>query len=111
MTTAELPEELTRVANVPPPPPPAADAESLGLKLKDADSGALVVEITPQSPAARAEILAGDVITAVETQAIASAAACARSIDTSIREKHAKGVLLNIDRKGKRTFAVLKVSQ
>ena len=34
----------------------------------------------------------------------------ARAIDGAIREKQAKGVLLNIDRKGKRTFAVLKAS-
>ncbi|HYR58614.1 MAG TPA: trypsin-like peptidase domain-containing protein [Chthoniobacteraceae bacterium] len=111
VTTGELPEEITRVANVQPPSAPSADAEALGLKLKDADGGAQVVEIVPETPAARAEILAGDVITAVETQAVATAGACAKSIESSLREKRAKSVLLNIDRKGKRTFAVLKVSQ
>ncbi len=110
VATAELPRELAKVANVQPAPAPAPDAESLGLKLKDAATGALVVEIAPESPAARAEILAGDVITAVETQSVANAAACVRAIDGSIRDKPAKGVLLNIDRKGKRTFAVLKTA-
>ncbi|MGB8167467.1 MAG: trypsin-like peptidase domain-containing protein [Chthoniobacteraceae bacterium] len=113
VATAELPRELTKVANVLPPALPAADAQSLGLKLKDsgAGGGALVVEITPESPASQAEILAGDVVTAVETQPVADAAACARAIDGAVRGRLAKGVLLNIDRKGKRTFAVLKVSR
>lgn len=112
VATAELPQELTKVANVLPPKTPAADAESLGLKLKNsgAGAGAVVVEISPESPAARAEILVGDVVTAVETQPVANADACAKAIDGRIREKQAKGVLLNIDRKGKRTFAVLKAS-
>ncbi len=110
VATAELPQELTRVANVLPAVPPRADGESLGLKLKDAAAGALVVEIAPDSAAGHAEILAGDVITAVETQPVADAAACVRAIDLVLREKRAKGVLLNLDRKGKRTFAVLKLS-
>jgi S1-C subfamily serine protease len=112
VATAELPQELTKVANVLPPKAPAADAESLGLKLKDNANaaGAVVLEIAPESPAARAEILPGDVVTAVETQSVASAEACARAIDAGLRDKPAKGVLLNIDRKGKRTFAVLKAA-
>ncbi len=112
VATAELPQELTKVANVLPQKAPKADAESLGLKLKDsgAGPGALVVEITPNSPASHAEILAGDVVTAVETQPVADAAACVRAIDGGIRDRLSKGVLLNIERKGKRTFAVLKVS-
>ena len=112
VATAELPKELTKVANILPPKAPAADAESLGLKLKDsgAGAGALVIEIAPESPAARAEILAGDVVTAVETLPVTNAAACAKAIDGAMRERHAKGVLLNIERKGKRTFAVLKAS-
>lgn len=108
VVTAELPKELTRVANSQPLRVPAPDAVSLGLKMKDVAAGALVVEIAPDSPAAQAEILAGDVITAVETQPVTGAAACAQSIEKSMRERRAKGVLLNIDRKGKRTFVVLK---
>ena len=41
---------------------------------------------------------------------MADAAACVRAIDVCIRDKKSKGVLLNIERKGKRTFAVLKTS-
>ena len=113
VATAELPKELTKVSNVPLPKYPAADAESLGLKLKDSGpgAGALVVEIKSDSPAARAEILEGDVVTAVETQSVADAAACVRAIDVCIRDKKSKGVLLNLERKGKRTFAVLKTGQ
>ncbi|MEA3207402.1 MAG: serine protease Do [Chthoniobacter sp.] len=110
IATAELPTEITKVANVQPPKAKAGKAEALGLKLKDAEAtaGALVVEIAPESPAAKAEILAGDVITAVDTKPIGNADACARAIGAGAQEKAAKGVLLNIDRKGKRTFTVLK---
>ena len=110
VATAELPQEFTRVANLQPSAGPRADAESLGLKLKDAAAGALIVEIERDSPAGRAEILAGDVITSVETQPIADAASCVRAIDLALYEKRASGVLLNLERKGKRTFAVLKSS-
>jgi len=110
VSTAELPQELTRVANVQPAVPPRSDAESLGLKLQDAAAGALVVEIAPDSAAGHADILAGDVVTAVETQPVADAAACVRAIDLALHEKRAKGVLLNLERRGKRTFAVLKPS-
>ena len=112
VATAELPKELTKVANVPPAKVFTPDAESLGLKLKDfeAGGGALVMDIAPESAAARAEILAGDVVTAVESQLVPNAEACARAIDGRLRDQPAKGVLLNIDRKGKRTFVVLKTS-
>ncbi len=110
VATAELPKELTKVANIPPAKVSVPDADSLGLKLKDFESGAgaVVVGIVAESAAARAEILAGDVVTAVETKPVANAEACARAIDGRLREHPSKGVLLNIDRKGKRTFAVLK---
>src|SRR5262249_44801457 len=98
------------VSNTQLPPSPKTDAEALGLKLKDSDGGAQVVEIVPETPAARAEILAGDVITAVEAQPVKGAAACAKSIESSAQERRSKGVLLNLDRKGRRTFAVLKTS-
>ena len=65
VATAELPKELTKVANVPPAKSPTPDAESLGLKLKDFPSGggAMVLDIVPESAAARAEILPGDIVT------------------------------------------------
>ncbi len=112
VATAELPKELTKVANVAPTKTPTPDAESLGLKLKDFPSGggAMVLDIVPESAAARAEILPGDIVTAVETQPVANAEACVRAINGHLREQSSKGVLLNLDRKGKRTFAVLKTS-
>jgi Do/DeqQ family serine protease len=112
VATAELPKELTKVANGSSSSSPIPDAESLGLKLKDSTSsaGALVVEIAPGSVASRAEILPGDIVTEVESQPVPNAGACVRAIDTSIREKQGRGVLLNIDRKGRRTFAILKTA-
>jgi S1-C subfamily serine protease len=113
VATAELPGELTRVANVQAPKLKAATAEALGLQLRDPDAaaGAMVSAIAPESAASRAEIVAGDIITAVETKPVATAEACARAIAASARERGEKGVLLNIERKGRRTFAVLKAVQ
>jgi serine protease Do len=108
VTTAELPQELTKVANVQPPAGPSAGAEFFGLQLKDGTSGAIVAAVASGSPAAGADLLIGDLITAVESQPVANAAACVRAIENNLREKPAKGVLLNLERKGKRTFAVLK---
>src|SRR5262249_2690444 len=110
VTTAELPEELTRVANTQSPVEQHADAEVWGLKLKDAEGGAQVVAIAPETPAARAEIIEGDIVTAVESQTVSGAVGCVKAIEAAAREKSSKSVLLNLDRKGKRTFSVLKLS-
>jgi Do/DeqQ family serine protease len=113
VATAELPGELTRVANPQPPKPKGVTADALGLQLKDAESGAgaVVAGIAPESAASRAEIVAGDIITAVETKPVANAEACVRAIAGAAHERGEKGVLLNIERKGRRTFAVLKTVQ
>lgn len=110
VATAELPGEPGKTVNPQAPKSREATAESLGLKLKDLESGtgAVVAEIAPESPASHATILVGDVITAVETKSVTNAETCAQAIGSGAKEKGPKGVLLNIDRKGKRTFAVLK---
>ena len=106
--TAELPTELTKVV------PPSAKfttepkLETLGLRLRDAKpAGAQVAEILPDTPASKAEILAEDIITEVETRPIADAAACAAAITAGLQVKGTRGVLLNLDRRGKRTYVVL----
>lgn len=106
--TAELPTEITKVANVSTKQTAAPKLELLGLKLRDAKPvGAQIAEILANSPASKAEILADDVITEVETKPVADAAACAAAITAGIEAKGSKGVLLNLERRGKRTYVVL----
>ena len=109
VTTGALPAELARVPDLRMGRPNvAAKAESLGLKLRDAQpAGAVVAEVAPDSPASRADVQADDVITEVEGRAVPDAAACAAAIGDRVRDKQSRGVLLNIDRRGKRTYAVL----
>ena len=113
VVTGELPNEPARPAARPPRTPAgsavAGKAESYGLTLKDAKpKGALVGEIAAESVAARAEILPGDIITDVEARPIADAAACASAIGDAVRAKSGRGILLSIERGGKRTFALLQ---
>ena len=113
VTTGELPNEpakpAARTARPPATSATTGKAESLGLALKDAKpKGALVGEIAPESVAARAEILPGDIITDVEARPVADAAACASAIGDAVRAKSGRGILLSIERGGKRTFALLQ---
>ena len=106
--TGELPATVTKVANPLPKKTGDAQLETFGLKLRDAQPvGAQVAEIVAGSPASKAEILANDVITEVETKPVANAAACAAAITAGAGAKTGKGVLLNIERLGKRTYVVL----
>lgn len=108
VTTGELPADITRVANLAPKKAAASKDEGWGLKLRDrGKGGAIVVEVAPESAAAKADIRADDVITEVETKAVANASGALSAIGLAdVKEK--KGVLLNLERKGKRTFAVLE---
>ncbi len=106
--TAELPSEITKVVNPPVKPTTEPKLETLGLKLRDAKpAGAQVAEIFPDSPASKAEILADDIVTEVETRPVANASACALAITAGLQANGGRGVLLNLDRRGKRTYVVL----
>ena len=108
VATGELPGEITKVANISPQKGADAKLESFGLKLHDAQpAGARVVATIPESPAARAEIFPDDIITEVEAVSVKDSAGCISAITTGLVTKGSKGVVLNIDRKGKRIFAVL----
>ena len=106
--TGELPVEITKVANPSPRTTGEPKVESFGLKLNDAKpAGAQVAGIVEDSPASKAAIMAGDVITEVGAKPVGDAAACAAAITAAAAGKSGKGVLLNIDRRGKRTYVVL----
>ncbi len=112
VATGELPSEVTKAAHPPPKKSGDAKLESFGLKLRDAQpAGAQVTEIVAGSPASKAEILADDVITEVASKPVATATACAEALAAGAEAKGAKGVLLNIDRRGKRTYVVLNLQK
>lgn len=105
--TGELPGDFAKVANT-APKRAEPKLETWGLKLRDhAKGGAVVTEVTPESPAAKADLHVDDVITEIEAKPVADAQAALSAIaGADLREK--KGVILNLERKGKRTFAVLE---
>jgi serine protease Do len=109
VATAELPMAATKVANLTPKVIERSKTDSLGMRLRDIATGAVAVaEVAPESPAARADLAADDVITEVETKPVPNASACASAIAAAVESKGSKGVILNIDRKGKRIFVVLR---
>jgi len=109
VATAELPTEFTKVANVAPSKESSAPkAETLGLKLRDGKpAGAQVVSVAPGSPAAHAEIFPDDVITEVESKPVNDAAGCVSAITTGLVTKGNKGILLNVERQGRRAFVIV----
>lgn len=82
-----------------------AIADRLGLKTR---SGALVTGIDPESPAAIAGIQKEDVITEIDSKPAPDVATARKLL-----ESHAdtKAVLLFIERKGQKTYAVLKLDK
>jgi len=122
VATGELPQDMTKVANVAPKKPIGDDVkdDSYGFQIQDVSKdlaeklklksahGAVVSDVTPSSPAALAGIQREDLITEVDSQPVADAAEC-----KALMAKHnsGKGILLFIDRKGQKTYAVLKTDQ
>ena len=108
VVTGELPVEFSKAGAAVPRKGGEAKVETSGLKLVDAlPGGARVVEVVAESAASRVEILAEDVITEVDTRPVADAAACAAAIRAGMEAKGRKGVVLNVERRGKRIYVVL----
>jgi S1-C subfamily serine protease len=108
VTTGELPNEFSKVSNPASKKAGEAKLENWGLKLRDhSKHGAVVTEILPQSAASKVDIQVDDIITEVESKPVANSAGVLAAI-TAADLKEKKGVLLNLERKGKRTFAVLE---
>jgi Do/DeqQ family serine protease len=118
--TGELPNEIARTSNIIPVRPPQAKQENVGkfgLQVQEltkevaerlhlpVQQGVVVTDVEDNSIAASQDIQREDVITEVDGKPVTNV--------QSFREALAKadpkrGVLLYLDRKGSRTFAVLK---
>ena len=107
VTTGEMPARFARVANPPKSQSTMPNAETLGMTLKGVDGRAIVMEVTADGPAAKAGLQADDIITDVESKAVASPVAVFETIAAGAAKAGKKGVLLNVERKGMRTFVVL----
>lgn len=82
--------------------------ERLGMVLKAAKPRGIRVEsVDPNSPADRSQICAGDLITEIENKPVQSVADCVSAISASVGRNPAIGILLQVERQGRRIFVLL----
>jgi serine protease Do len=119
--TEELPSDSSKLANNPPSPPPSENvASSFGVQVQDvtpelkrelglkSDAGVVVSEVEPNSPAALADIQSGDVITEVGRNPINNT----ESFQKALAEQKGKpNLLLLLDRKGVKTYSIVRVEK
>jgi Do/DeqQ family serine protease len=119
--TGELPNEVARVSNEKSPQNPAKpqDAGKLGLQVQDltkemvdrlhlaVSEGVIVTDVADDSIAADQNIERGDVITEVDNKPVTNVQSFR---DALTKSDPRRGVLLYLDRKGNKTFAVLKAA-
>jgi serine protease Do len=121
--TGELPNEIGQTAAAPPLPPSEQHEQNINkfglqvqeltkevatrLKLK-VQQGVIVTDVAENSIAAGQNIQREDVITEVDNQPVTNVASFRAAL---AKADPTRGVLLYLDRKGSRTFAVLKAGQ
>ncbi len=118
ITTGELPGEIGRASNVPPPPPQKPeDLNKFGLQVQDlskevaerlrldVQEGVLVTDVADNSLASAQGIEREDVITEVDGKKVTNVQSFREALQ---KADPRKGILLYLDRKGSKTFAVLK---
>src|SRR6266571_4643611 len=119
ITTGELPNEIARVSNEPVPPREhnQEDVNKFGLQVQelskevaarlklDVEQGVIVTDVADNSLAAAQDIQREDVITEVDGKPVANVASFHEALT---KADPRKGILLYLDRKGSKTFAVLK---
>ncbi len=117
--TGELPDEITRASNQPAQPekPKPEDLGKFGLQVQDltkevaerlhldVQQGVIVTDVADDSIAARQDIQRQDVITEVDGKPITDVASFRAALNKADPKR---GVLLYLDRKGSKTFAVLR---
>ncbi len=114
VVTGELPKDITTRVLTPEPKKPIfaeTPEEGFGMKLKDTKGGALIVEVTPESVAANCDLQVDDVITDVDGKQVSDAASCLTAIRAAGNRTNHRGVLLNVDRKGKRNYVMLDLEK
>jgi serine protease Do len=121
VTTGELPNDIARTSNeqTPQTPPNPEDSNKFGLQVQEltkevatrlklgVQQGVIVTDVADNSMAAAQDIQREDVITEVDGKKITNVASFREALN---KADPRKGVLLYLDRKGSKTFAVLKVS-
>jgi serine protease Do len=120
VTTGELPGDLSQASNEVKPPPPQKPEESsnkFGLQVQEltkemaermklgVTQGVIVTDVAENSLASAQDIQREDVITEVDGKKITNLASFKDALN---KADPRKGVLLYLDRKGGKTFAVLK---
>ncbi|HEX8491161.1 MAG TPA: trypsin-like peptidase domain-containing protein [Chthoniobacterales bacterium] len=119
VTTGELPSDISRASNeiTPPAPTKPEDTNKFGLQVQEltkevaarlklsVEQGVIVTDVADNSLAAAQDIQREDVITEVDGKKITNVASFREALN---KADPRKGVLLYLDRKGSKTFAVLK---
>ena len=120
VTTGELPNDISQASNETKPPSSSKPEESsnkFGLQVQElnkevaarlklsVDQGVIVTDVAENSLAAAQDIQREDVITEVDGKKINSLSSFRDALN---KADPRKGVLLYLDRKGSKTFAVLK---
>jgi Do/DeqQ family serine protease len=119
VTTGELPNDIERVAASPAPAPPQAgkDTNRFGLQVQEltkeiasrlklkTQQGVIVSDVAEDSIAAAQDIRREDVITEVDGKPVTDVASFRAALTSA---DPVRGILLYLDRKGSRTFAVLR---
>jgi serine protease Do len=121
LTTEELPSDTGKLASNQAPPSQGENATAtFGVQVQDvtpelkqelglkSDSGVVVTEVTPNSPAAVADIQTGDVITEVGRNPVTST----ESFQKALADQKGKpNLLLLLDRKGVKTYSIVKIGK
>ena len=119
VTTGELPNQIAQASNEPnfAAPPKQEDVNKFGLQVQDltkevatrlklnVQQGVIVTDVADNSIAAGQDIQREDVITEVDGKPVTSMASFR---DALMKSDPRRGILLYLDRKGSKTFAVLK---
>jgi serine protease Do len=119
--TEASPAEGNRVAsNAPPRPDSEVNNQNFGLQVQDvtpqlkrelglkADSGVVITDIVPNSPAAVADIKPGDVITEIDRTPVNNTEAFQKALAS---QKGKSNLLLLLDRKGVKTYSIVKAAK
>jgi serine protease Do len=122
VTTGELPNDISRASNelAPPAPTKPEDSNKFGLQVQDltkevatrlrlsVQQGVIVTDVADNSLAAAQDIQREDVITEVDGKRVTNLASFREALN---KADPGKGILLYLDRKGSKTFAVLKAGK